>query len=259
MTAEQAKSPWWLRIISVVAAFGLLFSVAELALRLIIPPIVATEVRDQLGLNPEHPVQVQLDGSAVLAALQQHVGPIHVQIHDVHVLEDIVATLTASAQALPFDPTRGEISGASGSVTIEAGSLDPLITLATQGLADSGEVVDGRVRVGRSTEMFGQAVTFSATLGLAIEDGDLRLTPASVSAAGFDLTAEELDEITDGALDALLGVQHLCVRDRLPRGITLTGVWFSQSGSVTVNADFTPGILSDPKQQLPGTCVEPSS
>lgn len=258
MSETRQATPWWLRLVSVAAVIGLVASTAELVLRLVIPHVVAQEVREQLSLEKQHEVHVSLGGSALFAALGGHVGPIEVQVPAVRILDDIVATVTASASELSFDPLRDKIFGASGSVTIGPDSIDALLALATEGLIDSGEVEDGRIQLGSTSELFGQTVTLSATLGMSIEDGDLRLTPAAISAAGFHLTAEEIDALTDGALDALLSVQHVCVRDRLPAGVTLTGLWFSASGSVTVNADFSPDILSDPRQQQPGTCLDSS-
>jgi hypothetical protein len=44
------------------------------------------------------------------------------------------------------------------------------------------------------------------------------------------------------------------VRDRVPAGVTLTDIVLSSTGSVRIEADLDPGILSDPAQLEPGSC-----
>lgn len=252
----RRRRRWWIWALGGLVAVGLLAGAGELALRAIIPTVVANEVRDQLGLAPEHPVEVQLEGSTVLSALTGSVGPIEVGVPDVPVLGDITATISASADSVPFNPSRGEITGGSASVTIPAESIGAVVALVTDGFADTGEVRGNQILVGRTMELFGQTVTLSVALGLAIDEtGEVRITPASINAAGFDLTAEELNEVTGGSLSMLLGDHEFCVRDQLPEGVTLTAIRFSSLGSVTIDADFAPRILSDPAQQRPGECA----
>lgn len=251
---EKRKPRWWLRILGVVVVLGLLAGAAELALRLVIPGIVASSVRDGMGLTPDHPVEVELRGSTLLRAVTGRVGPIEVTVPSAPLPEGIVASFTVAADSAPFDPSGGEIQGGTASVTIPAESLGSTIAVLTQGLADSGEVRGGNLVVGKTTQFFGMDVTLSVTLALSVEDGAVRVDPQAVSAAGFDLTADQIREFSGGSLDGLLTAQTVCVSDRLPAGITLTGLTLSSTGSVTVTADLAPRILADSAEQAPGVC-----
>jgi hypothetical protein len=46
------------------------------------------------------------------------------------------------------------------------------------------------------------------------------------------------------------------VRDQLPRGVALTGITLSSTGSATISADLAPGIVSDERERLNGSCSE---
>ena len=68
------------------------------------------------------------------------------------------------------------------------------------------------------------------------------------------MTAEELGSVTGSLLDPVLQPQLVCVRDRLPRGVTVTSIDLSTDGKAVVRADLAPGIASDPAEREKGTC-----
>lgn len=246
---------WTKRLIGVVIAVALLAGVAEIALRLIVPGTVATAVRTGLKLTPDHPVEVSLGGSALLFALGGRVGDITVTVPDAPLFEGVEADARLEAGSVPFDPTSADIRDGSVELTVSRDRLGPMIATLTNGVADSGEVRDGALKVGRTMEIFGQQVPLSATLKLDVVDGgDVEVRPEGLSAAGLDLSAEQLAQITGSALEPLLQPRIVCVKDQLPRGITLTDITFSSTGSAIVSADLAPGILSDPEEQANGTC-----
>jgi hypothetical protein len=254
----RRKPRWWLRILIVVAVLGVLALGAEFALRAIIPNVIAGAVRENLGLRQDHPVAVELDGSSLLPALTGRVGHVEVTVPDVEVFDGIEATLFAQADSMPFDPTKGEIVGGSASATVPSQSMNAVVALATSGLVDTGEVGDGEIRVGKTMQIFGFDVLLSTTLAVSVAHGDLLIQPTAVSAAGFDLSTDELRSMVDEPVASMLDVHTVCVRDQLPTGITLTGLELSSTalgGSATVTADLAPDLLSNPAQQQPGSCA----
>lgn len=256
--SETRRPRWWLRILIAVAVLGVLALGAEFALRAIIPNVIAGAVRENLGLRQDHPVAVELGGSSLLPALTGRVGHVEVTVPDVEVFDGIETTLFAQADSMPFDPTRGEIMGGSASATIPARSMNALVSLATNGLVDTGDVGQGEIHVGKTMQIFGFDVLLSATLAVSVSNGDLLIQPTAVSAAGFDLSTEELRSLLGEPASSMLDVHAVCVRDRLPAGISLTGLELSSTalgGSATVTADLAPDLLSDPAQQQPGSCA----
>lgn len=255
--APRRRRRWWLRILVTLVVIALLAVGAEFALRAIIPSVIASNVREGLGLGKDHPVEVQQGGSALMHALTGHVGEVQLTVPDVEVFDGIVTTLHASADSMPFDPTAGDILGGTASATIPSSSMDAVVKLATDGLVDTGEVRAGEILVGRTIELFGLQVPLSATLAVSVENGDLLIEPTSVRAVGFDLQAEQLRSLLGESAAGVLDAHAVCVRDRMPAGIRLTGIELRSGllgGSATVTVDLAPDLLSNPRQQQLGTC-----
>lgn len=254
MSRERNGSPWWAKLIIVVVVIGLLGGAAELALRLLIPGVIAGAVRTQLHLTDDHPVDVDLGGSALLSAFRGGVGDVTVDVPDAPLVEGIQADASLHADLVPFNPTSGEISDGTVELRLDKKQLGPVIETLTQGVAQSGEVKNGELVVGRSLEAFGQQVKFSARLGVQAVDGAVKIEPLGLSAAGFDLSADQLAQATGTLLDPVLKPQTVCIADQLPAGVKLTDIALSSTGAVTLRADLAPGVLSDEKQRAMGTC-----
>ncbi|MBO1903023.1 hypothetical protein J4H92_13835 [Leucobacter weissii] len=246
----------WLKPVVVsVVVLALIVGAAELALRLIVPGVVAAAVRQQLELSADHPVEVSLGGFATAYAVTGRLGQVTVAVEDVEAIEDFPADLLLSADAVPFDLLDGgELSGARAEVTVGKEQLPAAISLLTGGAADSGKVQGGELVVGRTAQMFGTELELTVDLALAVEDGDVLIEPTGISAAGFDLSTEQIREAAGDSLDGILTAHTVCVRDRLPAGVELTGVRLSTTGSATIEADLSPTLASDPAQRNPGTC-----
>lgn len=253
---QGARGPrWGRRILIAVLVLAVLAGATELVLRAVSPRIVADSVREGLGLTPDHPVEVSLAGSSLVNALRGGIGGVTVTVPDAPLLEGVVADGTVRADFVPFDPTQGEIRGGTAELRVTKEQLGSVVSLLTQGVAQTGEVRDGSLVVGRTIEMFGQEVPITATLGLAVTgDGEVAVEPRGVAAAGFDLGTDQLAEVGGGLLRPLLETQTVCVRGNLPAGVELTGISFSSTGSASITADLSPRILSDPAEQQPGSC-----
>lgn len=245
---------WWKWVVIAVVAVALLAAAAEFALRQIIPNRVADSVRTELQLDADHPVEVELGGSALGYALQGGVGDIVVEVPDVPLLEGVELDARAHADFTPFNPEKGRIRGATASLSAQPDQLDALIALATQGFVETGEVRNGDIVVGRTLEFFGQSVPVTATLGIEIVDGDLVIEPKGLDAAGFDVDIDQLSSLAPELTEPVVGTHTVCVRDQLPAGITLTRLALANDGSASIEAAVDPSILSDERQLDPGTC-----
>lgn len=257
MTEQRERRPrWWLRILWVVVILAVLAGAGEIALRAILPGAISAAVRQPLELSGDHPVDVQLGGSVLLHTVTGRLGDVTVTVPDAPLLDGLQGDLTVHADSAPFSLVSGsgEVQGATASITVPKDRIDQTISLLTKGIAQTGTVREGALDVGRSMEIFGQKVSLSATLKLGVEQGDVRITPEGVKAAGFDLTAKQIDSFGGPAVRALTQPQTVCVRDQLPRGIELTGIELSSTGSVRVDAKISPTLVSDPKQREKGSC-----
>lgn len=247
--------PRWAKIaVASLAVLAVLIGIAEFALRTIVPDKVATALRDALELPEEHPVDVEMHGLALGYALGGNIGNTDVFVADAPVTDDATATLRFHADLVPFNVTSREMRGATASVYVSATQLPPVISLLTNGVADSGRTSDGDLAVGRTIQAFGFTVPIEATLDLSVVDGGIvRIEPTGLSAVGFDLDAAQLNGATGGLLEPLLSAHELCVSDQLPRGVTLTDISVTKRG-VMVNAKLADDFLSSPAQQELGSC-----
>lgn len=255
--AAKRKPRWWLRIVIALAVIGVLAVCAEFALRAIIPSVIAGEVRENLQLSPSHTVTVDLQGSALLPALTGRVGPATVTVPDAVVFEGIEADLQVSADSIPFDPSKGLIENGVISVTVPYRSMSAIVSLATHGMVDTGEIDGGELVVGRTFSLFGLDVSVMGSLQVTVEEGDLVVVPTAVKAVGFDLSAERLRALLGDSASGVLDPHTVCVRDQLPVGITLQSLKLSSTvlgGTATATATVDPDVLSNPAKQGFGTC-----
>ena len=242
------------RILGVVVALAVLAGAAEVALRLIIPNVIANAVREQVGLSEDHPVDVELGGSALLHAITGRVGDVTIGVDDLPLPGGIVVNAKLHADSAPFDPTSGDLHGGTGALTVTGDQLPGVVNAVTRGIAETGEVRDGELVVGRDVTLLGFTVPVSLGLELGVSGGDVQVTPTQVSASGLDLSSEQIAGAAAPVLGDLLETHTVCIADELPRGITLTGIDLSTTGSATLQADLSPGILSDSSEQEPGVC-----
>lgn len=246
--------PRWIKVlIAAVLTIGVLGGLAEWGLRLVVPGVLENQLRDNLELPRSQPVVVTLGGSALLYAVQGSIGDVTVEMVDAPVADGVRATLELHADRVPFSATSKEMRNATASIFVAGDELGPVVSLLTNGVADSGQTENGSITVGRTVETFGFQVPLKATLGLSVEDGEVRVEPRGLSAVGFDLSAEQIAAATGGLLDPLLSAHVICVADRMPAGIDLESIRVSMGG-VRVDVDLAPDFLSNPKQQQLGSC-----
>lgn len=248
--------PRWAKVtLAITIAVVVLGGLAEFALRAIVPDKVATALRDALELPEHHPVDVEMHGLALWYALGGNIGDTDVLVADAPVTDDVTATLRFHADRVPFNVTSKEMRGATASVYVSNGQLPPVISLLTNGVADSGRTSDGDLAVGRTIDAFGFSVPIEATLNLSVGNkGTVWVVPTSLSAVGFDLDADQLNGATGGLLEPLLSAHELCVSDQLPRGITLSAINVTKRG-VEVQATLSDDFLMNPDQQANGSCA----
>lgn len=246
--------PRWVKvIIALVLTLGVLGGLAEWGLRLAVPGIVEGAVRQKLDLPRSHPVDVELGGSALLHAIRGGVGDISVEVPDAPVADGVRATLTFRAEQVPFGVTSGAMTAPHAEIFVPADDLGPVISLLTNGVADTGKTSSGELVVGKQLEALGFTVPIEATLGLSVVDGEVLVEPRGLSAVGFDLTTEQLAAATGGLLEPLLSARQICVAEWLPRGATLRDVKITASGARVAFA-LSPTLLSDSAEQQRGTC-----
>lgn len=251
---SRRRNRTWIVIAATLAVFILLVVVVELLLRALIPGAVAEKIRGELGLPVSQEIDVSLGGSALWYALQGGIGDVSVSTANAEFIEGLPLNATAHVGFIPFDPTSGDLRDASVQLSVAKDQLGSVIELVTDGVANTGEVRDGALVVGKNLELFGTETSIEASIGIGVTDGNLDVTPLGIEVAGLALDAERIHEATGSLLDPLTEERQICVGDRLPAGLTLTAVKLSQSQGVTLEARLDPAFFIDDVQRQPGAC-----
>lgn len=244
---------WGKALIAVVVTLLVLAGAAELGLRSIIPGVVQSQVRDKLNLPKSHPIDVELGGSALIAALGGGVGDIDVEIPNAPVTDGVEATLALHADRIPFAVTSGEMTGVTASAFVPSAKLGPVISTLTSGLADDGRTLGGSLIVGKTIDAFGFTVPLEAKLKLSAVESQVRVEPTGLSAVGFDLNTDQIVAATGGLLEPLLSAREICIADQIPTGIRLTKVNVA-TGGVRVDVAIADDFLSNAGQRALGSC-----
>jgi hypothetical protein len=244
---RRRRWPWVLLIVVVVLA-GLVVA-AEFIARAVLPGVVRSLVIEQLEL----PADQQLDVDAEGVLLPQLIGGRLDELHlssDAITLEGITGAVDVTATGIPL--RGGDLAGAAGTIRIDQDQFTALLD-GTDLPVDTVKFEAPNATVGGSFSVFGAAVPLSLTLTPGAVDGDLELTPVAASIGGLDIDLDQVGSSLGSLGDNLTQPQRVCIADRLPAGLTLTGLRIEGSAAV-IDVDVDGAIVTDETLQATGTC-----
>lgn len=247
--AERARRwPWVLLVVVVV--LGLFAVAAELLARSMLPGVVRGIVIDQLDLPADQRLDVEADGILLPQLLGGSLDALHLSTDEVTV-QGITGAVDVTATGVPLR-AGGDLGGAKGSVRIDEAQFAAL-------LADSDLPIDTVVfdapnaTLGGSVSVLGISVPIALTVTPGIAEGDLELTPDSLSLGGLEVDAAEMASSLGSAGERLTRTQRICIADQLPAGVMLTGLTIEGSTAV-IDVEVDGAILTDAALQANGVC-----
>jgi hypothetical protein len=107
--------------------------------------------------------------------------------------------------------------------------------------------------VSGSIDLLGAAVPLSLTFTPGAVDGDLELTPVAASVGGLDIDLDKAGSILGPLGQRFTQPQRVCIADRLPAGLTLTGLEIVD-GAAVIDIDVNGAIVTDASLQDKGVC-----
>ncbi|WP_251444734.1 DUF2993 domain-containing protein [Microbacterium sp. USTB-Y] len=246
---RRARWPWAVGIVVVVLAA--LAVGGEFVAR----AVVAQQIRSQVITALKLPADQQLDVNVGGIVLPQLVAG---RLDDVRLSSKSVA-LGPITSAVQVDATGvpirgGELGSAKGTFRITADQLEKAITAAAGSTPiESVTLVGADVKATGSVTLFGASVPLSLALTPGAVDGELTFTPTSATIGAMTLDASDTSSPFASALKPLFATQKLCIADRLPAGVHLSGLRVDGDALVaTFSADSA--ITTDPKLLENGTC-----
>lgn len=244
---RRARWPWVLLIVVIVLA-GLAVA-CELVARAMLPGIVRSVVVAELHLPADQQLDVQTTGILVPQLVTGTLDELQVSSDEV-TIGGVTGAAHITATGVPL--RGGALGSAEGTVSIDQAQFASLLERSQ--LPDAEVALDApNATLQGEISLLGRGIPVGLTVTPGAEGGDLLLTPVSVTIGGNELDLQTLAARFGDIGERLAGPQRLCIADRLPAGITLTGLRIEGTRAVAdISADGR--IAVDPALLENGTC-----
>lgn len=244
---RRRRWPWALLIVIVVLA--LLAVAAEVAARSIFPGVVRSIVIDQLDLPADQDLDVEAGGILLPQLIGGRLESLHLATDQVTV-QGITGAVDVTATGVPL--RGGELGGATGSVRIDEAQFSALLA-GTELPVETVTFDAPTATLGGSVSVFGLSVPIALTVTPSIIEGDLGITPESLTLGGAVLDAAQVQSNLGSLGTRLTETQRVCVADQLPAGVRLTDLSID-AGAAVIDVVVDGGILTDTSLQANGAC-----
>lgn len=249
---RRGALPWIIAVVVVVALAVVAWFVAEHITRSILTDTVRQQVITQLALPEDQPIDVGFDEPVLPQVIGGRLDRLDIASEDVP-LGDVVADVSVRASGVPIRADGGDITAAEATVVFGEDQLQTLLA-QVDGVPEAGLTLDPPdVKVEVELSILALTVPLGVDLIPSAANGDIVLTPRAVRLGGAELTADAVRERFGAAADGVLRDYPICIRDRLPAGLTLREVRVEQAALVA-EVDVDGSIISDPALQAEGTC-----
>jgi len=209
-------------------------------------------VAAQLALPASQPVHVDVAGPILPQLAAGVLDDVTVRSQGVK-LGAVVGDLVLRAHGVPIRGT-APMRAATATIALDQTQLRILLAGVESFPADTVALAAPHVTVTYPLRFFGASVPVGVALLPGAQGGALVLRPAALQLGGTSIAADELRARFGGAADAVLRDWTVCVRQHLPRGVTLTSVAV-RGDALVAGFAIAGGILHDTQLQHSGTCA----
>ncbi|MFS0893395.1 LmeA family phospholipid-binding protein [Microbacterium sp. 179-I 3D3 NHS] len=244
---RRRRWPWVLLVVTIVLA--LLVVAAELLARAILPGVVRSIVVDQLDLPADQQLAVETEGVLLPQLIGGRLDTLRLTT-DAVTLEGITGAADVTATGVAVDG--GGLDGASGTIRIDQTQFTDLLA-STDLPVESVLLDEPNATLGGSFTVFGASVPVALTLTPGAADGQIELTPVGLTIGGVDVDVDGVGSMLGSVGQDLTRTQRVCIADRLPAGLTLTGLAIDGTEAV-IDLDVDGAIVTDAALQQKGVC-----
>ncbi|WP_203580466.1 LmeA family phospholipid-binding protein [Microbacterium hibisci] len=251
---RRRRRAWpWIVAFAIVAVLAVVaWFAAEAIARQVVTSVVRDQVRTQLSLPADQPIDVGIAGAVIPQLIGGSLDELTIASDDVS-FGGVTGDVTVTAEDVAVRGT-GEMSGATATVSLDEAQLQTLLATVEDFPADSVALAAPNVTMSRDLELFGVAIPVGVALTPSAAAGDIVLTPVSLRLGDSEVTADALREQFGAVTDTVLRDWDVCVAQYLPAGVTLTGVAV-QDDVLVADFDVDGAIATDPALQETGTCA----
>lgn len=222
-------------LVAIVIVLGVVAVIAESIARQQATALIADQVRQALSLEPEHPVDVVIEGPPVLwQAAGGELEAVQIEVERV-AFGELIGDLSLRATGTPLDPQQptDTLSAVYRVAEVDVAALAGFFS----GIVVTDVRLDNReVQFETGFEIFG--VSFSIGVGVTpqVANGQLEFTPTSIEFNDQRIEASDLQSQFGGLVEPLLATQRVCVAQYLPAALELSAV---QVGDTQMLVVFT--------------------
>ncbi|MDQ1127982.1 DUF2993 domain-containing protein [Microbacterium sp. SORGH_AS_0888] len=243
--------PWLVAVgIVLVLAAGAVLG-GEWVARDLVTKAVTQQLSARLGVPAGTKVDVDIPGSLLLQLATGTIDTATITAPDVETdgfSGDVSLTLRDVRVREGF-----AMSDGSATVRLDAAQLRALLSRVDGFPSDTVGLAAPDVTMSVTPSVLGVSVPLGVGLTPSADAGDLVLTPATLTLGGSAITAGDLRARLGGLADDVLHDWRVCLAERLPRGLVLTGA--AVTGD-RLEADFRVdgALLTDPALRERGSC-----
>jgi hypothetical protein len=251
----KRKRRGWIIALIVVAAVIVLGIVAFVVAEALAKDYARGYVRDRIVevLNLPDDAEVDVDlggGSIILQALTGRVDTVDVDVPEV-ALGELTGAVRFHAEGVPLDEA-APVDVLRIDFAVGADDLTAL-GQATDENAPTFEFAEGEVLLNSEFAVFGATIPLSVTLEPSAAEGDLVLTPTSITLGSETFESGDDDSFFGQILSGLFQPQQLCIAASVPQALVLTEASIDEPELVlTFTGDGA--AFGGPELSTPGTC-----
>lgn len=250
---RRRRWPWLVAVLVVLLLIVAAFFAGEWVARDLVTKAVKQQLVSRLDLAADQQIDVDIaDPSLLLDLAVGEVGQVRISADDVTIGDftgDVSVTLHDLGIRSPFTLGSGEAT-----VAMNAEQLRPLLAEAAPVPVDGLTIAEPAVSASTQLSVFGVAIPVDIALTPSSADGQLVLTPASLTVAGAEVTADGVRAQFGSVVDPLLAGYRVCVAQYLPRGLTLSHVAV-QGDRLVADFAIAGDLLTDAGAREKGSCA----
>ncbi|GEB95987.1 LmeA family phospholipid-binding protein [Microbacterium lacticum] len=244
--------PWLVAVLVVVVLAVAAWFAGEYIARGIVERTIREQITQNLDIPVDHPIDIQIPGPILPQLIVGSIGDLTISSEDVP-LDGVTADISVNAQDVNIHG--GDWSGGYATVSLDETQLRALLAGIDGFPAESVSIDAPDVRAEFTLQLFGFDVPIGVALTPSAAGGDIELTPASLRLGDSEVSAQSLRDQFGSVADAALRTWDICIADRLPRAVELTGVEVNRD-RVVADFEISSAIVNDPEAQQKGSCAD---
>ncbi len=249
---RRRRWPWLVALVVVLVLMVAAFFAGEWVARDLIVAGVKQQISARLDVADDQEVDVEIPGLLLPQLAAGTLESVTVSADDLTVGEFTGDVTVVLRDIQPFAGPR--MADGAATVSLDETQLRALLASGDAPVpVDSIALADPDITASTEFSILGFTLPLAVALTPSVDAGDLLLSPASLHIGANEVTADQLRSQVGGLADGVLDGWRICVADRLPAGLPLTGVTVD-GGRLVVDLAVQGDILTDAALRQNGVC-----